>query len=38
MAVGFKLFYIVVVLLRTRCELIERERNSAWVNEVVQPR
>jgi heme exporter protein C len=38
MAIGFKLFYIVVVLLRTRCELIERERNSAWVSEVVQPR
>ena len=34
MAVAFKLFYLVVLLLRARCELLERERNSRWVTEL----
>ena len=35
MALAFKLFYATVVLMRARCELLERERNSAWVRELV---
>jgi heme exporter protein C len=37
MAVAFKLFYAVVVLMRARCELLERERNTQWVNELAEP-
>ena len=36
MAVAFKLFYIITVLLRARSELLERERNSKWVKELVE--
>ena len=36
MAVAFKLFYAVVVLMRARCELLERERNTQWVSELVE--
>ena len=35
MAVAFKLFFATVVLMRARCELLERERNSAWVRELL---
>jgi heme exporter protein C len=31
MAIAFKLFYATVVLMRARCEVLERERNSSWV-------
>jgi len=34
MALAFKLFYVVVVLLRARCEVLDRERDSAWAQEV----
>jgi heme exporter protein C len=34
MALAFKLYYAVVVLLRARCEVLERERNSRWVREL----
>ena len=37
MAVAFKLFYAVVVLMRARCELLERERNTQWVSELAEP-
>lgn len=33
MAVGFKLFYIVNMLSRTRSVILEREANTAWVGE-----
>jgi heme exporter protein C len=33
MALGFKLFYFTVVLMRARCEVLDRERNSSWVQE-----
>jgi heme exporter protein C len=33
LALAFKLFYVTVLLMRTRCELLERERNSAWLQE-----
>jgi heme exporter protein C len=36
MAVAFKLFYAVVVLMRARCELLERERNTQWVSELAE--
>ncbi|GMQ97083.1 MAG: heme ABC transporter permease [Gammaproteobacteria bacterium] len=35
MAGAFKLFYVVNVLKRARCELLVRERRSAWVRELV---
>ena len=35
MAVAFKLFYATVVLLRARVEVLQRERNTAWVHELV---
>ena len=35
MALAFKVFYGVTVLLRARCELLQRERNSNWVRELV---
>ncbi len=35
MAGAFKLFYAVNVLKRARCELLVRERRSAWVRELV---
>jgi heme exporter protein C len=31
MAVAFKLYYAMVLLLRCRCTLVSRERNSRWV-------
>jgi heme exporter protein C len=34
MAVAFKLYYALVVLMRARCEVLERERNSSWVQEL----
>ena len=34
MAVAFKLFYAVVVLMRARCEILQRERNSQWVRQL----
>ena len=33
MALGFKLYFITVLLMRARCELLSRERKSAWVRE-----
>ena len=35
MAVAFKLYYATVLLMRARCEVLERERNSAWVRTLV---
>lgn len=35
MAVAFKLYYMLAVLMRARCEVLERERNSSWVQELV---
>jgi len=34
-ALAFKLYYATVVLVRTRCEVLERERNTAWVKALV---
>ena len=38
MAVAFKLYYMLVLLLRTRCEVLLREANSKWVKELVESR
>ncbi|MDM8560216.1 heme ABC transporter permease [Candidatus Parabeggiatoa sp. HSG14] len=38
MAVAFKLFYMMVVLMRARCEILDRERNTSWVQELVSAR
>jgi len=35
MALGFKLYYLTVVLMRARVELLDRERRSAWVRELL---
>jgi len=34
MAVAFKLYYMTVVLMRARNEVLERERNTSWVQEL----
>lgn len=34
MIVGFYLFYAFVLLMRTRTEVLERERKTRWVNEL----
>lgn len=36
MAVAFKLFYALVLLMRARVEVLQRERNSRWVIELVE--
>jgi heme exporter protein C len=36
MAVAFTTFYFTVVLMRMRNELLERERETLWVAEVVE--
>lgn len=38
MTVAFKLYYIVAVLMRARCEVLERERNTSWVQGLVDQR
>ena len=38
MAAGFKLYYLSVMLIHSRNEMLERERNSAWVRELVDAR
>ena len=38
MAVGFKLFYVITVLIRARGELVMRERSSKWVSDLIDAR
>lgn len=35
MALAFKLYFLTNLLMRARCELLERERGSAWVKAMV---
>jgi len=35
MALGFWMYTIAIVLMRVRCEILERERHSDWVQEMV---
>jgi len=36
MALAFKLYYVTVLLMRARSEVLERERASAWVQELAR--
>ena len=36
MALAFKLYYATVVLMRARCEILERERNTDWVKTLLK--
>jgi len=36
MAVAFKLYYALVLLMRARCEVLDRERNTQWVRELAE--
>jgi heme exporter protein C len=36
MSISFKLYYGAVVLMRARAEILERERNTRWVRELVE--
>jgi heme exporter protein C len=36
MALGFKLYYLTVVLMRARAEVLDRERRSGWVRELFE--
>ncbi len=36
MALAFKLFYVTIVLMRARSEVLDRERNSNWVQELIR--
>jgi heme exporter protein C len=35
MALAFKVYYIIAMILRARVELIQRERNSQWVKSLI---
>lgn len=37
MAVAFKIFYIATLLMRARCEVLDRERHTRWVQALVEP-
>ena len=36
MALAFKLFYVALVLVRTRNEVLYRDRNRRWVRELIK--
>ena len=36
MVAAFTLFFVTVLLLRARCEILDRERQSRWVREVAR--
>lgn len=36
MAVAFKLYFVTTLLMRARCEVLERERNSGWAQQLVE--
>ncbi len=38
MSIGFMLYYATALLIRLRCELLTRERDSGWVQELVEER
>jgi heme exporter protein C len=35
MIVAFTLFFVAIMLVRLRAELLRRERNASWVREVL---
>ena len=36
MAVAFKIFYVIAVILRARNEVLERDKNSGWVGDIAE--
>jgi heme exporter protein C len=36
MALAFKLFYVAVVLVRARNEVLFRDRSRRWVREIIE--
>ena len=38
MALAFKLYFATTLLMSARCEVLEREKNSTWVRELLAPR
>ncbi len=36
MVVGFKLYFVTVVLMRMRYQILEREKHTQWVTQVVE--
>lgn len=36
MALAFKLYYFTTMLMSARCEVLERERNNTWVQELAE--
>jgi heme exporter protein C len=36
MALAFKLYYVTTMLMSARCEVLERERNNTWVQELAE--
>jgi heme exporter protein C len=38
MALAFKVYYVIALILRIRCQLLERESSSKWVTELVENR
>ena len=35
-SLAFKFYYAFVVLMRARCEVLERERHTGWVRELAE--
>lgn len=35
MAIAFKLYFMINVLMRARCAMIEREKNTSWVQQLI---
>jgi heme exporter protein C len=38
MALGFTLYFVAILLVRLRGEVLSRERSASWIREVVSPR
>jgi heme exporter protein C len=38
MAVAFTLYYVAVLLMRMRSDILEREKHTSWVAETFQAR
>jgi heme exporter protein C len=36
MAGAFKVYYFIVLLLRSRNELLEREQNGKWIDDLLE--
>jgi len=36
MAVAFKVYYVIALLLRSRNELVQREQGSRWLDEILE--